>query len=293
MLLKLKLIGSVEPLANYLKSYARIRESLLLEIDTQKKAFVAKTFTEDHSAIRFASLSFEDANIVIVSDDGETERAGARIKVGILIQFKKFIQMVERFGSDVNSEGKCDFEINVSYEPALNKDKKLEYVSSQVQFNSDILKMKMNGFRISELTYLSDDVFINNIFNVSDPVSVRLDSSMISNIVKTSGIIAVDSRKDALVFFNEGKVLNVCDTFDDKNGPNFVYRIGEMDFTPEYPIEIAINREKFIKMLDKGDDTYNIIIGKYTVNGSNSVDRVLFDSVTSATKIIIAGLKDN
>ena len=66
-----------------------------------------------------------------------------------------------------------------------------------------------------------------------------------------------------------------------------------ISLTPEYPIEIAINREKFIKMLDKGDDTYNIIIGKYTVNGSNSVDRVLFDSVTSATKIIIAGLKDN
>lgn len=293
MLLKLKLNGSVEPFVTYLKSYARIRESLLLEIDTQKKAFVAKTFTEDHSAIRFASLSFEDANIVIVSDDGESERGSARIKVGILIQLKKFIQIVERFGSDVNSEGKSEFEINVSYEPALDKNKQLEYVSNQVQFASDVLKMKMNGFRNSELTYLSDEIFINNIFNVADSVSVNIDNAMISNIVKTSEIIKVDPRKDAVVFFNEGKTLSVRDTLDKKVEPNFVYKIGELDVEPNYSIEVPVSREKFIKMLDKGSDVYRIIIGRYTVNGSNSVDRVLFDSTTSETKIIIAGLKDS
>ena len=70
MKLKLNLSGSAEPLINYLKSYLRIRDSLLLEIDTEKRAFVAKTFTDDRSAVRFASLMFDDAAITVVSDDG-------------------------------------------------------------------------------------------------------------------------------------------------------------------------------------------------------------------------------
>jgi hypothetical protein len=92
MTLKLNLNGSAEPFISYLKSYLRIRESLLLEIDTNIRAFVAKTFTEDKSSIRFSSIMFDDANVSIVSDDGEQERNGTRIKVGILIQLKKFIQ---------------------------------------------------------------------------------------------------------------------------------------------------------------------------------------------------------
>ena len=52
MLLKLNLNGSAEPFISYLKNYLRIRESLLLEIDTKTRAFVAKTYTEDKSSVR-------------------------------------------------------------------------------------------------------------------------------------------------------------------------------------------------------------------------------------------------
>ena len=200
MTLKLNLNGSADPFINYLKSYLRIRESLLLEIDTNLRAFVAKTFTEDKSSIRFSSISFNDANVSIVSDNGEDERNGSRIKVGILIQLKKFIQIVERLGSDVNEKGESNFNIEIDYEPFQNtNDKSVDFVTTSISFNSEILKMRMDGFRISELTYLSDDTFKSVVFNATDAVSIEISASTINSIIKTSDIVKIDVRKDALV----------------------------------------------------------------------------------------------
>ena len=292
MKLKLNLNGSADPFINYLKSYLRIRESLLLEIDTNLRAFVAKTFTEDKSSIRFSSISFDDANVSIVSDNGEEERNGSRIKVGILIQLKKFIQIVERLGSDVNEKGESNFNIEIDYEPFQNtNDKSVDFVTTSISFNSEILKMRMDGFRISELTYLSDDTFKNYVFNATDAVSIEISSSTINSIIKTSDIVKIDVRKDALVFYNEDKILYVKDrgVGSDKKS-NFVYKIGELDTEPLYPINIPLTRDRFLKMLDKSDENFKIIIGKNTIDGS--VDRVLFDAVNSTTKIVIAAMNE-
>ena len=292
MTLKLNLNGSADPFINYLKSYLRIRESLLLEIDTNLRAFVAKTFTEDKSSIRFSSISFNDANVSIVSDNGEDERNGSRIKVGILIQLKKFIQIVERLGSDVNEKGESNFNIEIDYEPFQNtNDKSVDFVTTSISFNSEILKMRMDGFRISELTYLSDDTFKNFVFNATDAVSIEISSSTINSIIKTSDIVKIDVRKDALVFYNEDKILYVKDrgVGSDKKS-NFVYKIGELDTEPLYPINIPLTRDRFLKMLDKSDENFKIIIGKNTIDGS--VDRVLFDAVNSTTKIVIGSMNE-
>lgn len=292
MRLKLNLNGSADPFINYLKSYLRIRESLLLEIDTNLRAFVAKTFTEDRSSIRFSSISFDDANVSIVSDNGEEERNGSRIKVGILIQLKKFIQIVERLGSDVNEKGESNFNIEIDYEPFQNtNDKSVDFVTTSISFNSEILKMRMDGFRISELTYLSDDTFKNYVFNATDAVSIEISSSTINSIIKTSDIVKIDVRKDALVFYNEDKILYVKDRgVGSDNKYNFVYKIGELDTEPLYPINVPVTRDRFMKMLDKSDENFKIIIGKNTIDGS--VDRVLFDAVNSTTKIVIGSMNE-
>lgn len=292
MKLKLNLNGSADPFINYLKSYLRIRESLLLEIDTNLRAFVAKTFTEDRSSIRFSSISFDDANVSIVSDNGEEERNGSRIKVGILIQLKKFIQIVERLGSDVNEKGESNFNIEIDYEPFQNtNDKSVDFVTTSISFNSEILKMRMDGFRISELTYLSDDTFKNYVFNATDAVSIEISSSTINSIIKTSDIVKIDVRKDALVFYNEDKILYVKDRgVGSDNKYNFVYKIGELDTEPLYPINVPVTRDRFMKMLDKSDENFKIIIGKNTIDGS--VDRVLFDAVNSTTKIVIGSMNE-
>ena len=153
--------------------------------------------------------------------------------------------------------------------------------------------MRMDGFRISELTYLSDETFKNVVFNVTDAVSIEISASTINSIIKTSEIVKIDVRKDALVFYNDEKTFYVKDRgIGSEKKSNFIYKIGELDSEPLYPINIPITRDRFIKMLDKTDENFKIIIGKNIIEGDGSVDRVLFDSVSSTTKIVIAAMNE-
>lgn len=291
MKLKLNLSGSVEPLENYLKKFWRIRESLLLEIDTKERAFVAKTYTEDRSCVCFSSVRFEDCGISIVSDDGEAERGDARIKLAIFQQLKKFIQVVERFGTELNPDEDSHIEINLTYDQMNGKDGVNDYCVTQTQFVSASLKIKVDGFRVQEFNYISDEIFKTRIFNVSDQVTVDITPTSIINIVKTSEIVKQDDRLDALIFFNDGKKLYVKDqgSTESSSEPNFELLIGELDKEPDYEIVLSINRDKFIRMLNKTDETYKIILGRSAVDGS--VDRILFDSKDYITKIIIGAIK--
>ena len=293
MQLKLNLNGSVDPFVNYLKNFVKIRPSLLIEIDTNLKAFVAKTFSEDRASVRFSSITFDDCNMTVIEHDGEEELGENRIKAGILIQLPKLIKIVERFGASVDDKGNSNFDIVIAYDVLKNQDGTEDYVTTSISFVSDILKMKMDGFRISELQYLSDEKFNNAVFSVQDPVSLEVSASTISSIIKTSDIIKVDPRKDALVFYVEGTSVYVKDFVKDK-APNFVYKIGELETAPDYPIKASIFREKFIDMMDKTDENYKIILGRRpTVSGDFVVDRILFDSTTTSTKVVISIINEN
>ena len=289
MQLKLNLNGSVDPFFNYLKNFAKIRPSLLIEIDTKMKAFVAKTFSEDRASVRFSSISFDDCHMSVVSHDGEKELGDNRIKAGILMQLPKFIKIVERFGAAVDDKGNSKFDIVIDYDVLKAQDDTDDYVATSISFISDILKMKMDGFRISEFKYLSDDKFNKVVFSVQDPVSFEISPATISSIIKTSDIIAIDDRKDALVFYVEGKEVYVKDFITADKPSNFVYKIGELEVAPDYPIKASIFRKKFIDMMDKTDETYKVILGRRpTASGDYVVDRILFDSTTSTTKVVIS-----
>lgn len=204
MELKLHLDGGVEPLSKYLKDFLKIRKSILLEIDTAQRAIIAKTYSDDHSSVRFASIRFEDANLSIVSDTNEQERGSTRIKAGILLKLNQLIQIIDRFGS-LDSDGKSGIDLIITYDILQNKDTTTDYVATDIFFKSDILRMRMKGFRIAEFDYLSDDDF-QRVFNVVDPVSIIVSSEIIQTIIKTSEIIRFDPRQDMLVFYVEDGV---------------------------------------------------------------------------------------
>lgn len=287
--LKLNLNGSAEPLVNYLKSFAKIQNSLLLEIDTDLKVFVAKIFTRDRSAIRFSSVSFEECSISIVSDNS-TERGTNRIKAGILIQLNKLIKMIERFGSDVNKEGKSDFIIRIDYD-TMNNGNVVDYIATVIAFENSYLKMKMDGFKPTELFYLPDDKFKNDIFNVEDPVILHLSADTVNSVIKATDIVKVDPLADIVRFYVEDKSVYVCDavTGDNAKEPNFVYKLGTLENDPGYPISAVIMREKFIQMIDKSDKGCKLILGhRKNSMGEYMVDRILFDSEDGMTKVVIS-----
>lgn len=286
--LKLNLNGSSEPLVNYLKNFAKIQNSLLLEIDTEMKVFVAKIFTKDRSAIRFSSISFEDCSISIVSDNSK-DRGANRIKVGILIQLSKFIKIIERLGADVDKENNSNFIIRIEYD-SLVSNGNTDYIATLIAFENSYLKMKMDGFKLSELFYLPDDKFKNDIFNVDDPVILSLSADTVTSVIKATDIVKVDPLADVVRFYVEDKDVFVCDTpnTDDAKEPNFVYKLGTLEADPGYPISAVILREKFIQMVDKGDKGCKLILGhRKNSMGEYMVDRILFDSEDGMTKVVI------
>lgn len=279
--------GNSEPLVNYLKNFAKIQNSLLLEIDTEMKVFVAKIFTKERSAIRFSSISFEECSISILSDNGN-DRGTARIKAGILVKLNMLIKMIERFGADVDKEGKSDFNIRIDYDKMNNANDTTDYVATTLVFENKYLKMKMDGFKLTELYYLSDERFKNDIFNVDDPVVLPLSSDTINSVIKATDIVKTDPNADIVRFYVENKEVYVCDVMGtDGKEPNFVYKLGALEADPGYPISAVILRERFIQMVDKGD--CKLILGhrKNSV-GDYVVDRILFDSNDGSTKVVIS-----
>ena len=290
MNLKLNLKGSVKPFANYLLNFAKIRNSLLLEIDTVHRSFVAKTFTEDHASVRFSSISFDECNMKVVSHVGEEKLGEDRIKTAILLQLPRLVQILERFGDDADEHGDSDFDIIVDYD-SVSISGETNFVATTISFSSATLKMKMDGFRVQEFKYLSDEVFENTVFHVDNPRTFVLSPDTISSIVKTSEIIKIDPKKDGLTFFTKGTDVFVKDYVQDKSKqPNFIFKIGKLDEAPEKDMSMSIFRERFLQMLGKTDETFNVILGK-SVN--KVVDRLLFDSATTSTKVVISIIRES
>ena len=87
--------NSTEALSSYLKKFTKLRKSLLLEIDPFEQKFVAKSFSEDHSVVRYSALTFSDANFEVVSCDEMSYKQ--RIKLGMTVNLDKFIKIIDRF----------------------------------------------------------------------------------------------------------------------------------------------------------------------------------------------------
>lgn len=283
MVLKLKTKGSSAPFADYLKKFAKVRKSLLLEIDPNKECFVAKTYTEDHSVVFASTLSFENAGFEIVEHTGDTN--GNRIKLGIVVNLDKLIKIVNQFGSN--------FEMSFNYDILTNDDKE-DYICQEVSFKSNILRMKMNGSKIGEFQYLPDDTFENRVFKVTDEVKVPVSSDTVSTAIKTSAIAAIDPKKDSLIFYIDNGALYVKDNVGkDENGDdrvsNFEYKLADLTDAPAYPVRLPISREKFVLVLDGNSEAFEVIIGK-DVNGELS--RILFASTETDTKIVISTINE-
>ena len=283
MVLKLKTKGSSAPFADYLKKFAKVRKSLLLEIDPITECFVAKTYTEDHSVVFASTLSFENAGFEIVEHNGDTN--GNRIKLGVVVNLDKLIKIVNQFGSN--------FEMAFNYDVLMNDDKN-DYICQEVSFKSNILRMKMNGSKIGEFQYLPDDMFNEKVFKVVEEVSVPVSADTISTAIKTSAIAAIDPKKDSLIFHISEGALYVKDNVgkDEKGNDrvsNFEYKLADLTDAPTYPVRLPISREKFVMVLDGNSEAFEFIIGK-DIRGEMS--RILFASTETDTKIVISTINE-
>lgn len=283
MVLKLKTKGSSAPFADYLKKFAKVRKSLLLEIDPITESFIAKTYTEDHSVVFASTLSFEGAGFEIVEHNGDTN--GSRIKLGVVVNLDKLIKIVNQFGNN--------FEMTFDYDVLVN-DNKNDYICQQVSFKSNTLKMKMNGSKIGEFQYLPDDVFHNNVCSVQNEVVIPLSADTISTSIKTSAIAAIDPKKDSLIFYiNDGALYVKDNVGKDENGndrvSNMEYKLADLTDAPTYPVRLPISREKFVMVLDGNNEAFEVVIGQ---DKRGELSKIIFNSTETNTKIVIATINE-
>lgn len=265
MELKLKSTGDISPFVDWLKKYNKITNSILLEIDANDLSFVAKTFTEDKACIRYSKIKFDECALEVVSNTGKIP-VDKRIKLGILLMLPKFIKIIESYSG-------IDFSVIIDYEQ-LDSD----IICTSISFKSDNLKMKIDGFKITEFKYLDDDTFINRIHIANNPIEVDLSDEIIKNIIKFSAVGTTDDRTDQLIFFNQiedGKTyLSVKD-----NNKSFEYKLSEIKAL--YDFTLPIFRSKFLLVMKDMTEPFKLIIG-------DSKDRILLDSEVSETKMIIS-----
>lgn len=303
MHLKLNLNGSVEPLSKFLKNFEKIKPSLLLEIDTINRAFIAKTFSVDRGSVRYSAIPFDKCNISVAEHVGAEELGENRIRAAIFMELPKFIRVLNRFALELDEQKNPNFTITFDYDKMEVDEGKnginTIFATTCTTFVSKSLKMKINGYRVKELRYLSDEKFFKGVFSVEDPVSLELPAQTIASIINTSDIMKIDPSKDALMFYVDETNVYVRDYERcDENGvatpPNFEYNIGTVPATT-YPISATINRERFIQMLGKTDENFKIILGRRVnkVTGNYEVDRILFESMDSPARVAISIINAN
>ena len=196
--------------------------------------------------------------------------------------------MCERFGSDLDGTDQTSFSINIVYDKVLNPDNTFNYVSSGVGFSSKALSMKFDGFKLTEFRYMTDDVFFNTVFSVSDAICFELSPELIDNTVKTSDIIKRNPKEDLLFISVKDSQVFVHDVTK-QSLSNFNYNLCSLSEKSDVELSVPIRRDTFIRMFSKTEETFKISLGK-SVKGV--LDRVVFDSLNSPTKIVISAVSE-
>ena len=214
---------------NWLKAFSGISDSLLLEVDPNQQMFVAKSYTQEKTIVKYGKISFADACLEVVSVTGKdrhkvsldewNETNSARIKVGIYHILDKFIKVVDTFGSTENHKIVIKFDEQPEH----------GFVAQKIEFKSLTLNMAAPAAEMEEFSYISDDQFINGIARIDNPVYFSHSSDAAKLLTDFSNIFSADAKKD-IIDFNIQKdggewVLHAIDY----SGKSYDYKMGYLD----------------------------------------------------------------
>jgi len=136
---------NVKPFSAWLKKFASIEKSLLVEVDAENKCFIAKSYNKDKSIVKYASISFEDS--------GLTPKKAAdivSIKVGIY-DIARVIKSLDHFQSG-------DFTFTIQYAEVLDENSK-NLAGTAFLLRSTSLKMKIETSSLKIFKNITPEVF--------------------------------------------------------------------------------------------------------------------------------------
>ena len=236
---------NVKPFSAWLKKFASIENSLLIEVDETNKCFTAKSYNEEKSVVKFSKISFEDSGLTLKKESKDPQF----VKVGIY-NIPRVIKSLDHFLSG-------EFSFSVQYEEVLEGTNK-NLAGTALLIKSPSLKVKIECTSLNIFKYISDDMFKNKIAQTTPITSFDLPNVTIEKI---NSLCDLDKEYKFLEFLTRDKKVFV-------RGRSFELDIA--DNGDEKTI-LSIYKDQF----DKVDvESYNIDFGE---------DKLVFRSKDSDT----------
>lgn len=243
---------NVKPFASWLSRFSSVDNSLLLEIDEENANFVAKTYNEERSVVKFSEIPFDEAGLLLKA---RPELNGKRVKVG-LYNISRLIKVMDQFGTD-------SFDITFNYDEILGD--AVEYAGITILLKNKNLKMTIDCTSLNIFKYISDSLFntaISKVEKVIDMFDLSKD-----DIEKINSLSKLDSDYKYLAF-SRNNGIKVC-------GKTFDLLLQE-DTESSVISSIDIFKEQFEKI---DVESYKVVMGE---------DRLVFRSTVSNTVVTVS-----
>lgn len=256
--------GTTAGFSTWLKAFKEIQSSLLIECDLKEQCFVSKGFTADHTVVKYAKISFENAGLEILnirdndnvaySLDEWNEKYNVRIKIGIFMILPRFISVIDIFKD-------TDFQLNVDFD-VYKGHVGDEFHAQSIRLKSRTNTMKVKDCNISEFEQVSDELFFDRINVIANPMSFEISMNVLKNLTNISSIFVTDAKKDIIKFYtkiDEGTNKWALYAYDDTN-ESYDYLLGFLKDGTGAENAIPIYRSNFFTAVNLKGDAESIII---------------------------------
>jgi len=180
---------NVKQFSSWLKKFASLEKSLLIEVDEKNKCFIAKSYNEVKSVVKYSKISFIDAGFILKKESKDPEF----IKVG-LYDISRLMKSLDHFSTG-------EFSFSVQYEEVIDGKEK-DLAASALLIKGSQLKIKIDCSSLKVFKYLSDDIFLNRIAKTD--VITNFDLS-INTTNEINSLCDLDKEYDYLEFIVRDK----------------------------------------------------------------------------------------
>lgn len=241
--------NNLKPFSDWLKKFIIIDKSLLIEIDQKNNCFIAKSYNDEKSVVKYSKISFLDAGLT----SKKTLTEDKLIKLGVY-SVQRLMKSFEHFYSN-------NFTLSISYDELVDTK---TYVGTAILIKSDLLKVKIDCSPLSIFSYISDELFFNKIAGTEVMSTLELNNIMIEKI---NSLCELDKDYKFLEWIIDKNKIYL-------RGKSFKLEIINTD-SPDFIL--SLYKEQFMKI---DSDSYDVIIGnEKIVYKSKNNDTVVVTSM--------------
>jgi len=248
---------NVKTFTNWLKRFSTIDNSLLLEINQDDSAFIAKTYNEERSVVKMSTIKFDDAGLT--QQHSKKEKDTNRVKVGIF-NIPRLIKIIDQFDD-------AEFTFKIEYQELIG-DNETQFAGEKLLLKNNYLKMNVDCTSLNIFKYISDELFTDTIAKVDKLGNFELTKETLEQI-NTLNTLDNENRFMNFEFKNNDIIVS---------GKTYELRIGE---TNKNENNLSIFKDQY-STLDI--ENYNVELGE---------DRLIFKSKDSETTTVISKAEDD